>query len=732
MTISIWRYSHFLLALSSALFIFISTVTGIVLAVEPISNQLQPYAIKNAETLVLSETLKTLKNKYDEVLMLKVDTNDCVVVSVITKNSKSDTFYVNPFTGERLGDLIKRASVFEFANSLHHSLFLKSTGRFLVGLFSFLLLLIALTGIKLILKRQGGVKRFFSKVVYVNFEQYYRVVIGRHTLIPVVIITITGIFLSLEKFDALPSDRINYKSFAIKKNSKKLNVQDYEIFKITELKQLKSIEFPFSNQEDDYFMLELKDETLYTNQYSGEVMSKGETPFIALASHWSIILPTGQGTIIWSIILLLACFAILFFMYPGFEISLKRKDKMSKIKNKFKKDESEFIILVGSETGNTISFASLFFDALIAKGKIVFMDELNNYASYKKAKQLIVFTATYGEGEAPSNAKNFKSLLESVHQENAIKYSVVGFGSLMYPDFCKYAIVVDALLQQHRSFLPNSPIFKINNQCFEAFKTWLNQWNETTQSSLNIERPKSKINRKKLKAFEVIKKTMLNGDDTFLLQLKTRSNINFQSGDLLAFYPENDDVERRYSIGRIEDTILLSIKQHEFGLCSKQLNALTPKDMIKAKIKRNLDFHFPKYAKEVVMIANGTGVAPFMGMISENYTQIKTHLFWGGRTQDSLKIYSDMIDTAFKKKTLSSFYIAYSQEQEEKIYVQDLIEEQANMLAEILKHDGVIMICGAIAMQNRVLEVLNTITTEKLQQPLSVFENNEQIKIDCY
>ncbi|WP_296315564.1 PepSY-associated TM helix domain-containing protein, partial [Winogradskyella sp. UBA3174] len=296
MTISIWRYSHLLLALISALFIFIATVTGIVLAVEPISNQLQPYAIKKAETLVLSETLKILKNEYDEVVTLNIDTNDFVVVSVITKNGKSDTFYVNPFTGKKLGKLIKRASIYEFATNLHRSLFLKSTGRFLVGLFSFLLLLIALTGIKLILKRQGGVKRFFSKVVYENFEQYYHVVIGRYTLIPVVIITITGIFLSLEKFDALPSDRIIYKSFDIKKHSKKLNVQDFEIFKITELKQLKSIEFPFSNQEEDYFMLELKDETLHINQYSGEVISKGETPFIALASHWSIILHTGQGT----------------------------------------------------------------------------------------------------------------------------------------------------------------------------------------------------------------------------------------------------------------------------------------------------------------------------------------------------------------------------------------------------------------------------------------------------
>jgi sulfite reductase (NADPH) flavoprotein alpha-component len=732
MTISIWRYSHFLLAISSALFIFIATITGIVLAFEPISNQLQSFSVKEASEVSIAQTINALQNEYNEVVTIEVDKNDFVVCSVITQEGESETFYVNPLTGKKLGTLIKRVAIFEFATNLHRSLFLKSTGRFLVCLFSLLLLLISLTGIRLILKRQGGVKRFYSKVVKENFEQYYHVVIGRYALIPIVIITITGVFLSLEKFDILPSDRIVQERLNKNSNSEKLKFQDFEIFKTTQLNQLISIEFPFSDNEEDYFVLELKDKELYINQYSGNIISKGDKSLIALASHWSTILHTGQGTIIWSIILLLTCFTILFFMYSGFSMTVKRKNGTAKIKNKFKKDEADYIILVGSETGNTSSYAKLFFDTLIEKKQSVFIDELNNYANYQKAKQLIIFTATYGEGEAPSNATNFGALLEAVKQENTIKYSVVGFGSLMYPDFCTYAIFVDALLQKQPNYIPNFPLCKINNQSFRAFKSWIAQWNQTSQLNLKVEEPKSKVNRKKLKDFKVIKKTALNVDSTFLIQLHPKKKQKFQSGDLLGFYPEQDNVERLYSIGRVRDTILLSIKKHDFGICSNQLNALTPKTMIKAKIKRNLDFHFPKHAKEVVMISNGTGIAPFLGMISENNGKVKTHLFWGGRTEDSLKIYSEVIDTAFKKKTLSSFHLAYSQEQYEKVYVQDLIEEKADLLAEILKNEGVIMICGAIAMQNRVLEILNNITIEKLKQPLSVFENNEQVKMDCY
>ncbi|WP_299365666.1 PepSY domain-containing protein [Winogradskyella sp.] len=732
MTISIWRYSHLVLAVSSAIFIFIATVTGIILALEPISNKIQPYAVDNAQNLSLSETLKTLKNEYDEILILSVDDNDFVIASVITKDGKSETFYVDPFTGEKLGNLLKKKPIFEFATNLHRSLFLKSTGRFLVGLFSFLLFLITITGIKLIFKRQGGFKRFFSKVVKENFEQYYHVVLGRYALIPIIIITLTGVFLSLEKFDLLPSDKLVHIENDSDPTSKRINIEDFEIFKSTSLELLKTLEFPFSEDEEDYFVLELKDKELYVNQYNGNVTSEAEIPLITMASNWSLILHTGQGTLIWAIVLLLSCFAILFFMYSGFAMTLKRRKNRTKFKNVHAKDEAEFIILVGSETGNTQRFAKQFFDALINENKTVYLDQLNNYATYPRAKYLVVFAATYGEGEAPSSASNFEKLFETVKQKQQIAYAVVGFGSLMYPDFCKYAIVVDALLQKHLSYIPVLPLFKINNQSFEAFKTWMQKWNESTNQDLKIVQSQPQVNRKKLKDLEVIHNSGCNVDNTFLLQLKPVKKQRFQSGDLLAFYPEEDHIERQYSIGRVGDTILLSIKKHELGICSKQLSTLKQNTMTKAKIKRNLDFHFPTYAKEVIMIANGTGIAPFLGMINENTADIKTHLFWGGRTQESFQLYSEFIDKAFKKNYLNSFHIAYSQEQDEKVYVQDVIKEKENLICKVLNNEGVIMICGAIAMQNPVLEVLDKISKSRLKQPLSAFENNEQIKMDCY
>ncbi|MEM6687744.1 MAG: NADPH cytochrome P450 oxidoreductase family protein, partial [Bacteroidota bacterium] len=362
----------------------------------------------------------------------------------------------------------------------------------------------------------------------------------------------------------------------------------------------------------------------------------------------------------------------------------------------------------------------------------VFLAQLNNYEQYPAATHIIVMTATYGEGEAPSNANSFENLLHKTAHTQTIRYSVVGFGSLLYPEFCKYAIDVDEMLQKHTNFEAVMPVFKINNQSFTAFEDWTKQWAQQTGIPIVINKPKASINLKKLRDFSVVERSDINKDETFLIRFKPNKKQKFQSGDLLSFYPESDLVERQYSIGKINNDIVLSVKKHEFGVCSSYLSQLAPNAIVKANIKRNHEFHFPSYTDEIVMIANGTGIGPFLGMIDENTQQKKLHLFWGTRTKASVAVYQDILDNGLKSQQLTSLHIAYSQETDTKQYVQELIAQQQDFLAEVLQNEGVIMICGAIAMQNQVLDILSEIATTKLNQPLSHFEHMEQLKMDCY
>lgn len=733
MTISVWRYSHLALAISSFLFVLLASVTGLILAFEPVSKALMPYSIHGLNEVYLSETLDVLGREYDEVFKLTIDKNQFVELDAINKTGKSVKGYIDPKTGQFLGKPIVKSKLFRVTTNLHRSLFLKSTGRILVGIASFLLFLISISGLILIVKRQLKVKRFFSRVIKDNFSQYWHTILGRLFLIPIILITLTGVYLSLFRFNVLPQGKTQaiIKSEMLKQTPK-LDVIAFKGIQDIQLKDVVSVDFPFSKDVEDFYTVKLTNKTLKINQFTGEVVTEVSKLDVVSLADWSLQIHTGKGSLLWSIVLGISCVVILFFMVSGFKMTINRRKKTSRIKATSHKDKAEYILLVGSETGHTYQFATLFYKALIKAGKSVFMTDLNAYSTFKNAKHLVVFTSTYGDGDAPVNAKKFLTQFSKHKSHDKRNYAVLGFGSKAYTHYCKYAEDIDFLLKRETIWKETIKLGKINNQSFVEFKTWVNQWSKATEVPLDINPLKLSINSKRQNQFKVVSFTPINADSTFLLRLKPKQNIRFKSGDLIAFRPKEDQVERLYSIGKIENDILLSIKKHEFGLCSTYLWSQQVNDKLNGELKKHASFHFPKRAKEVVLISNGTGIAPFLGMINENKKRVKTHLFWGGRTEASLELYKSLIQNNLSQKQLYGFYTAYSQEQINKVYIQDILLEQSECIAQAIRNKGVIMICGSVAMQKQVLLVLDRILQAHLQVSVKALERKGRIKSDCY
>ncbi|MFT5751670.1 MAG: sulfite reductase (NADPH) flavoprotein alpha-component, partial [Dokdonia sp.] len=467
---SLWRYSHFFLAVVSALFLIVASVTGGILALEPISKASQPYAVSNLDTIHLSETMTIIKERYGEIFELEVTSEDFVIASVFSKKGISETIYIHPITGDTLGTVSPQTPFFSFITNLHRSLFLKGIGRGFVGIVSFLLCFIAVTGLSLLAQRQGGFKKWFTKVQETDFAQRYHVILGRWFLVPILILAATGVFLSAEKFSLLPDDPIAHNwNTTVSEIEVKKPISEFTLFQQLTLNEVRKLTFPFSEDSEDYFQVTLVDRELLIHQYTGEVMSDVPFPFVLLASRWSLHLHTGQGSVLWSLILLLASLSVLFFMFSGFAMSLKRRRKTKTITPHWHKDEAAYILLVGSETGSTYAFAKAYYNALTNTGNKVYISTLNEYTTYDSATHLIVFTATYGDGDAPSNARKFEAVFNTVQPKKDLQFSILGFGSLLYPQYCGFALKVDALLHGHARFTPIHPLVKIDNQSENAF-----------------------------------------------------------------------------------------------------------------------------------------------------------------------------------------------------------------------------------------------------------------------
>lgn len=732
MTISIWRYSHLLLALSTGLFLILASITGIILAFEPIQGALKPYNTVALSEVTLAETIGTLQAEYEEVLSIEVDANDFVLADVLTNDGEGKRLYIHPKTGESLGEPSPQHPIFQFTTNLHRSLFLKSVGRFFVGLVSFLLCLITITGLVLIIKRQGGISKLFSKVQKDYFELRYHVILGRWFLVPILILAATGAFLSAEKFALLPSTLVVHERVNPDVDvDESVRPQELDIFNIISLAEVRNVNFPFTPFPEDYFEVALRDKEIYVHQYTGEILSEKPYPFTFLASKLSLTLHTGQGSMLWSLVLLLASASLLFFIYSGFVMWRKRIQNSVKFDHK-NADVCSHVILVGSETGTTFGFAKLLESALKKSGKEVLVCQLNEYKAFKKAEHLFILTATYGEGDPPTNARKFMDLLETVQQPNPLKYAVIGFGSTLYPNYCKYATDVEKGLAATSGLEQTTPLYKIDNQSYDAFREWAIQWSKATGEHLELPALGIKNKIPKLHKFEVVSKTEPNRDDTFLIRLKAIGNAKFRSGDLLEYRPTEDGIPRWFSIAKLGQEMLLSIKKHEFGVASNQLNALKSLDTLEASIKPNPHFHFPKKAKEIICISNGTGIAPFLGIIAENERKIPIHMYWGGRYKTSLEIYTPYLEHLKGAGKLKTLEVAVSRTEGSNTYVQDLVKQDSHIISKSLKNGAVVMICGALRMQNDVLEILEKSTLDHLATSLCDFEAKGQLKMDCY
>jgi sulfite reductase (NADPH) flavoprotein alpha-component len=731
MTISIWRYSHLTLAVSSFIFIALAAITGIVLALEPINNKLPAYKADGFNQITLAQALPVISKSYTNITEISVDANQFVIVKGADSTGKNVEAYIHPITGATLGKVTKQSAFFQWVTALHRSLFLHEAGRFFVGLTCFLLLLIALSGSILVIQRQRGIKHFFAKIIKEHPAQYFHVLLGRWSLVPIILICLSGTYLSLVKFGVFTEKKITHKiDFDKLGTGAKKHLKDFAIFNNTPLAEVQSIEFPFSDDPEDYYTVKLKDRELVVDQFSGNILSNIAYPTTVLINNLSLDVHTGRKSILWAVVLGIASINILYFIYSGFVITLKRRSGI--VKNKYKSNDSQYIILVGSENGSTFGFANAIYQQLLATGKKVFITELNNYQLFSEAEHLLVLTATYGLGEAPTNANKFAALLSKYHQKQTIQFAVLGFGSRIYAEYCKYAYDAHALIASQAWAAPMLDVYTVNDKSPDQFKVWLDAWTEkaglpTINLPASLHQPP-----KDLQSFKVINKTISShADEPFLITLQPIGKATFTSGDLLAIYPAKDYRERLYSIGKIGKQIQLSVKLLPNGLGSSFLYQLNNSDALEARIISNTHFHVPNTATTVVMIANGTGIAPFLGMIDENTKHKAYHLYFGCRTQQTYAMYEAAINAAIDNKQLAQIQVAYSREGNQQ-YVTDLLAADAAFIAKTLDSKGVLMLCGSLAMQQSVMEVLATICAAHTNNTLQYYQAQGQILTDCY
>jgi sulfite reductase (NADPH) flavoprotein alpha-component len=182
--------------------------------------------------------------------------------------------------------------------------------------------------------------------------------------------------------------------------------------------------------------------------------------------------------------------------------------------------------------------------------------------------------------------------------------------------------------------------------------------------------------------------------------------------DLIAMLPRLSP--RLYSIssspaahaGEIHTTVAVvryrSHNRERGGVCSTMFADRTQLEgRLPIYIHPNKNFHLPKeHDRPIIMIGPGTGIAPFRGFLYERRAlgaTGKNWLFFGERSAATDFLYREELESMRKNNFLTRLDLAFSRDQEHKIYVQDKMLEQAQLFWQWLEQGATVYVCGDAA-----------------------------------
>lgn len=697
-----WRGIHYISTLFAGGFILLAALTGCILAVEPWLLSQNAVSGQPDAQLTLTAFQEKLAEHFLEVFSLEKDAYGNIKVEGIGME-KEGTLYVSARTGEVLEAPKALAHLFNFSRDIHRSLFLKTPGRILVGLASLALVFLAVSGIALHIKRAGGIRAALNPIKILEIKRDGHAVLSRWFLIPILILAVSGTYLAVVRFIKAPTKQ------TLKIEANTANSRLNAIL----LSAVKKVSFPVL--EEDPLVVELADRHLYFDKSSGKITKIEQVTLSERLRVLNYNLHTGEGSRWWSAILLLSSVVMLFLAFTGFQMVVE-KWRTRQQKHLVDPNANTYI-LVGSETGHTWRFATVLEEAYAQMGTPVSTLSLNKLPAITGKKTLLFLTSTYGDGDAPENAQGvLKQLEKKLSGAESVQFSVLGFGSSIYPAYCAYASTLRDKLKSIANTQEIVPYLTVDNQSIEHFIEWIKALNKYSGTGLLIDTKKLKpVRRKNLDTFHILEKT--EAGETFLLRVAYSPSRAIISGDLLGVYPPEENIERYYSIAvREEGELVLVIKRT--GLCSNYLGDLGVGDQFEAFVKRNPTFYRPA-AVPVLMVANGTGIAPFLGMQGA-----KSQSFWGGRYPADFEPYRSYF-------TENSYWLKFSRD-ETPGYVQDLLVEQTPQIVQLLSGNGVVMICGSLTMLKGVWEVLEKMAKEHGLSHPDELKREGRILVDCY
>ena len=174
----------------------------------------------------------------------------------------------------------------------------------------------------------------------------------------------------------------------------------------------------------------------------------------------------------------------------------------------------------------------------------------------------------------------------------------------------------------------------------------------------------------------------------------------------------------------------MSEDEQKYGLCSSFLGDLPINSNLKFYIHRNRAFKLPASDRDIIMVGPGTGIAPFRSFLIErdiNGADGKNWLFFGEQHFQSDFLYQTEIQQYLQTGVLNRVNLAFSRDQQERIYVQHRMYEHGEELYQWLQNGAVFYVSGtkdpmSIDVEAMLLKIIGEFGNKSAAESIAYLE----------
>lgn len=374
--------------------------------------------------------------------------------------------------------------------------------------------------------------------------------------------------------------------------------------------------------------------------------------------------------------------------------------------------QKDILIVYASQTGYAEQLARQTQASLQQGGMQTHLLDIGqlDLATLNKAQQILFIASTTGEGDAPDSAAKFtRDIMAQSLSLTHCRYAVLALGDRHYQAFCAFGQQLDQWLHQQGA-TNLFDIVEVDNGDEGALRHW--------QHHLGVLSGHTDLadwHPAEYEKWTLTERHLLNpgsqGNPVYQLRLTPPSNSTWQAGDIAEILPHRPGVEavlphREYSIASIpqDAAVELIVRQMQqadgsLGWGSGWLTHYAELGAsIQLRLRTNRSFHPPSSDCPLIVIGNGTGIAGLRAHLKHRAQQgqHQNWLFFGERNREHDFFCQTEIEHWQKSGVLSKLDLAFSRDQEQRVYVQDKLREHTETLRNWVNNGAAIYVCGSL------------------------------------